>query len=131
MRRAAVAMLALGLGWTAGCGALNPFSDDGPPPIGSAVPLTPPWTAWSLPVASGTVTMSEPESLTVRHPGSDVEAVLGGYRTALETAGWTLEADTSVPGVVNQSWAKDGTSLAVSGLSRNDEVKVSLSILPF
>lgn len=105
--------------------------DEGPPPIGSEVPLTEPWAAMGLPVAGGRVTMSEPESLSVRFDGEAPEPVLEAFRGALESGGWALEADTSVPGVVNQTWRKDNTTLAVSGLAREGEIKVSVSILPF
>jgi len=110
-----------------GCGLF----DEGPPPIGSEVVLTDPWAPMGLPVAGGTVTMSEPESLTVRFEGDVPEPVLARFAEALRADGWGVEADTSVPGVVNQTWAKDGATLAVSGMVRDGEVKVSMSILPF
>lgn len=113
------------LAWS-GCGWWG-----GPPEIGEAVDLTEPWVSLSLPLEAGTVTMSEPESLTARHPGDDVERVLGGYIGALKAAGWSLQADTSVPGVVNQTWTHGEQTMALSGMTREGQVKVSLSVLPF
>lgn len=126
-RAMALGLLTATFGVGAGCGLFG----ESPPPIGSEVTLTEPWAPMGLPVAGGTVTMSEPESLTVRFEGEAPEPVLARFAEALTADGWALESDTSVPGVVNQTWAKDGTTLAVSGLAREGEVKVSMSILPF
>ncbi|MCB9681986.1 MAG: hypothetical protein H6733_11000 [Alphaproteobacteria bacterium] len=120
-----VAVLLLG---AAGCDWI--FSDD-PPRFSDAVPLTPPWTTMALPVAGARVTFSDAETVSIHHAGVQGAALADSYGTALQAAGWTLDADTSAGGIVNQTWTSADQSLALSIQAVDDASVVSLSILPF
>lgn len=116
--------------WLAGSGGCMFFEDAGPEHAAS-VPLTAPWVELGLPVDGGDVTLSEPESMSVRFGGASPEVAAAPFADALTAGGWSRESDTSVPGVVNQTWAREGTTLALSAMARDGVTVVSISRLPF
>lgn len=116
------------LSLAAGCEWLL-VSDE--PHFTEASALTAPWDGLSLPTAGGTVTFSDAETLSVHHQQTEPKALGASYGAALVAAGWTLEADTSAGQIVNHTYTREGTSLALSVMTSDGAQVVSLSLLPF
>jgi hypothetical protein len=119
----ALALLAL-----PACEGLFP-SDE--PRFTEATSITEPWASMNLPVQDGKVTVSGADTLTVHHAQGTTDDLGQRYADALQAAGWTKDADTSGSGVVNQTWSKEGKSLALNVLDHDGERVVSLAVLPF
>lgn len=103
----------------------------GEPMYTESTPITEPWSSLALPVASAKVTFSDADTLSVHHVEGDVPTVGARYAEALTAAGWARQSDTSAGGIFNQTWTREGQSLALSVLDSGEVRVASLSILPF
>lgn len=121
-------VIALALAAAAGCEGM--FSED-KPHFSATVPLTAPWEGMKLPVTDAVITFSDPTTMTAQHAGQVPAALAPKYTDALTAAGWAKEADTSAGGIVNQTWTKDGKSVAFTVMDHEGAAVVSISVLPF
>lgn len=116
------------LGWSLACGF---FESADAPHFTDQVAITEPWSDMALPVEGAKVTFSDSETFTVHHGDTPIPKLGEGYKSALTAAGWKLDRDDSIEGLINQTWTKGDDIISLAVLDQAGEHVATVAIVPF